>query len=289
MEKPWCINVHFLLEEISIAMLDHQGEIVISTRQLWIIQISSHRIAYQFVTFESIPIFQPVLNLPSNFKIKSGTLSKSKGSNLSTIMSVKSSDMMSNSKTAICTKPPKFEKCQQKNLTPKKQGLWVTSPNKHPGVFTTLASPAAARASASAAFKTAGWAGSLGVFQKSGEKTSWGWCVFIPLFTYRFKNMLGGWPWGILNQQYVDPICFYIESSLLTVCPEDIHAIIGVLKSICINLIHRKSWRDSTVFTQSKLLGGTCRSQIGKRSFITPICSWTHPTQFNHHRSIWTW
>ena len=117
---------------------------------------------------------------------------KIKGSNLSTIMSVKSSDMMSNSKTAICTKPPKFEKCQQRNLTPKKQGLWVTSPNKHPGVFTTLASPAAARASASAAFKTAGWAGSLGVFQKSGEKTSWGWCVFIPLFTYRFKNMLGG-------------------------------------------------------------------------------------------------
>lgn len=74
-------------------------------------------------------------------------------------MSVKSSDMMSNSnnhlyKTTISSK----------NATPKKQRLLGDFPQQTPRVFsTTLASPAAARASASAAFKTAGWAASLGV------------------------------------------------------------------------------------------------------------------------------
>lgn len=115
-------------------------------------------------------------------------------------MSVKSSDMMSNSnnhlyKTTISSK----------NATPKKQRLLGDFPQQTPRVFsTTLASPAAARASASAAFKTAGWAASLGVEV----------AVFYLIIYISFqKKMPGGWPWGILNQLYVDPICFCIESS----------------------------------------------------------------------------
>ena len=169
-EKPSCINVHFLLErDISIAMLDHQSEPT-SSESTFVISSWIYEVEL-FLKIKGIKSFNFIC-------------------------------MYNQVKLCVKFKQPsvqnhhKFEKCQQKN-----NASGVSSPQQTPRVFsTTLASPAAARASASAAFKTAGWAASLGVFQN-----------YLHIVSKTCQVVV----WGILNQQYVNPIllCWKIEKN----------------------------------------------------------------------------